>query len=110
MADPAVMLPEPSVEDAPDVVWGVSTAKTLWGRGERKEAIVWIRRAAEAAMSASQSFRATELLMYASELEDVLDSLPPVKPQADAGSPEAAADAKPAPPRPATPAAGAVPR
>jgi hypothetical protein len=121
MADPVVMLPEPSPEDAVDVVWGVSTAKTLWGRGERKEAIVWIRRAAEAAMAASQSFRATELLMYASELEDVLDSLPPVRPQAEAGSPgpdaAASSDVPPTPvtpaPRPATPiapAAGTVPR
>jgi len=110
------MLPEPSPEDVEDVAWGVSTAKTLWGRGERREAIVWIRRAAEAAMAASQSFRATELLMYASELEDVLDA---TKPPAEASplSPDAAAssDATPVPaavaPRPAIPpATGTVPR
>src|SRR5688572_33399828 len=83
MADPVVMLPEPSSEDAEDVVWGISTAKTLWTRGERKEAILWVRRAAEAARSASQTFRATELLMYASELEDVLDTM--MKAQATPG-------------------------
>src|SRR5689334_18389186 len=73
MADPAVRLPEPSADDDGDVVWGISTAKTLWARGERRDAIVWIRRAADAARTAGQGFRATELTMYASEIEDELE-------------------------------------
>lgn len=96
MADPVVMLPEPSSEDVEDVVWGVSTAKTLWTRGERKEAITWIRRAAEAARAAGQSFRATELLMYASELDDVLESLASAKPEAPAPDAATSSDASPA--------------
>src|SRR6478672_10554581 len=76
MVDPAVALPEPRPEDDEDVVWGLSTATALWARGERKDAIVWLRRAAEAASSAGQDFRASELGMYASELEDRLNGPP----------------------------------
>src|SRR6187200_3129118 len=67
-----VALPEPRPEDDEDVVWGLSTAKALWARGEREDALVWLRRAAEAANSAGQSFRASEIGLYVSELEDVV--------------------------------------
>src|SRR6185436_9269149 len=70
MAEPPVQLPEPSAEDHEDVVWGISTAKTLWARGERRDAIVWIRRAADAARTAGQGFRATGPGMCASGVED----------------------------------------
>ena len=67
-----VALPESRPEDDEDVVWGLSTASALWARGERRDAIVWLRRAADAAVSAGQEFRGSELGMYASELEDGL--------------------------------------
>jgi hypothetical protein len=72
MTEPMVTLPEPRPEDDEDVVWGLSTASALWQRGERQDAIVWLRRAAEAATAAGQDFRASELGMYASEIEDKL--------------------------------------
>src|SRR3954471_15793732 len=72
MVDVAVALPEPRPEDDEDVVWGLSTASALWARGERGDAIVWLRRAADAAVAAGQTFRGSELGMYASELEDSL--------------------------------------
>ncbi|MEJ7729334.1 MAG: hypothetical protein WKG00_08965 [Polyangiaceae bacterium] len=65
-----VALPEPRPEDDEDVVWGLSTANALWARGERNDALVWLRRAADAATAAGQSFRASELGLYASELEE----------------------------------------
>src|SRR3954470_22158382 len=74
MVEAAVALPEPRPEDDEDVVWGLSTASALWARGERRDAIVWLRRAAEAAVAAGQDFRASELGMYAGELEEVLNS------------------------------------
>src|SRR5262245_53885619 len=74
MVEAAVALPEPRPEDDEDVVWGLSTASALWARGERHDAIVWLRRAAEAAIAAGQDFRASEIGMYASELEDALSS------------------------------------
>ncbi len=67
-----VALPESRPEDDEDVVWGLSTASALWARGERRDAIVWLRRAADAAAAAGQEFRGSELGMYASELEDTL--------------------------------------
>src|SRR5262249_20382067 len=75
MVDPAVVLPEPRPEDDEDVVWGLSTARTLWGRGERRDAIVWLRRAAEAATNAGQDFRASALGMYARGLEERLATI-----------------------------------
>src|SRR4051812_42963385 len=76
MVEAAVALPEPRPEDDEDVVWGLSTASALWARGERQDAIVWLRRAAEAAIAAGQDFRASEIGMYASALEDVLSATP----------------------------------
>ena len=35
--------------DAEDVVWALQTAEALWKRNERGDAIVWLRRAAQAA-------------------------------------------------------------
>jgi len=69
-----VALPESRPEDDEDVVWGLSTASALWARGERRDAIVWLRRAADAAVGAGQEFRGSELGMYAGELEDVLNA------------------------------------
>ncbi|MEO7328364.1 MAG: hypothetical protein ABI193_07290, partial [Minicystis sp.] len=73
MVDVAVALPEPRPEDDEDVIWGLSTASALWLRGERRDAIVWLRRAAGAAISAGQGFRGSELGLYASDLEQALD-------------------------------------
>ena len=58
MADHSVKLPEARDDDSEDVVWGLSTASALWARGERRDAVVWIRRAAEAAEAAGNPFRA----------------------------------------------------
>ena len=98
-----VALPESRPEDDEDVVWGLSTASALWARGERRDAIVWLRRAAEAAAGAGQEFRGSELGMYASELEDMLntagwlaDGAP--LPDADAAAPSVASGTGPASP------------
>src|SRR4051812_15641578 len=77
MAQVAVALPEPRPEDDEDVVWGLSTATALWARGERGDAIVWLRRAAEAAVAAGQDYRGSEIGMYATALEESLTATPP---------------------------------
>src|SRR3982751_916331 len=69
MSDVAVTLPDPSPEDDEDVVWGLSTATALWARGERGDAIVWLRRAADAAESAGQEPRGTQRRMATGGLE-----------------------------------------
>ena len=37
-------IPPAKDSDAEDVVWGLQTAETLWKRGERIDAVVWLRR------------------------------------------------------------------
>jgi hypothetical protein len=74
MANLVVALPEPHPEDDEDVVWGLSTASALWARGERRDAIVWLRRAVEAAQATGQPFRASELGLCVTALEEALSS------------------------------------
>lgn len=70
-------LPTPRPSDDEDVVWGLSTASALWTRGERRDAIVWLRRAIDAATGAGQSERASELDAAVSALERALLVPPP---------------------------------
>ena len=63
-------IPPAKDTDAEDVVWGLQTAETLWKRGERIDAVVWLRRAAEAAGDAEDDDRALELARSAAELSD----------------------------------------
>src|SRR5512141_1404500 len=63
--------------DAEDVAWGLQTAETLWKRGERIDAIVWLRRAAQAAGDAADDDRALELARSAAELSDWMATQPP---------------------------------
>jgi hypothetical protein len=75
MAAVVVTLPESRPEDDEDVVWGLSTAAALWARGERADAVVWLRRAAEAAAAAGQEARAGELQMFTVRVEQALEQL-----------------------------------
>lgn len=67
-------IPPAKNTDAEDVVWGLQTAETLWKRGERIDALVWLRRAAQAAGDASDDDRAVELARYAAQLTDWMAS------------------------------------
>lgn len=70
-------IPPAKSSDAEDVVWGLQTADALWKRGERNDALVWLRRAAQAAGDASDDDRALELARFAAELADLVASEPP---------------------------------
>ncbi|WP_044986041.1 hypothetical protein [Sorangium cellulosum] len=61
-------IPPPHDEDDEDVHWALSTATALWGRGEREEALRWLRRAAEQASDANADLRALELFKAAAEV------------------------------------------
>jgi hypothetical protein len=63
-------IPPTKNTDAEDVVWGLQTAETLWKRGERIDALVWLRRAAQAAGDANDDDRALELARHAAELTE----------------------------------------
>src|SRR5687767_13844877 len=65
--------------DAEDVVWGLQTADALWKRGERIDALVWLRRAAQAAGEANDDDRALELGRAAAELTEAMASQPQIQ-------------------------------
>ncbi len=61
----------PAVDsDVEDVVWALETASSLWKRNERVDAIVWLRRAAQAAGAAEHDDRAFALAREAAELSE----------------------------------------
>ena len=67
-------IPPAKDTDAEDVVWGLQTADTLWKRGERIDAVVWLRRAAQSAGDEGDDDRALELARLAAELSDWMAS------------------------------------
>jgi hypothetical protein len=54
--------------DSEDVAWALQTADALWRREERLDAVVWLRRAAQAASDAEDDDRALMLARNAAEL------------------------------------------
>ena len=62
--------PIPSVrdDDPEDVSWALSTAATSFARGDRAEALKWLRRAAESASEVENDTRALELAKAAADL------------------------------------------
>jgi hypothetical protein len=54
--------------DSEDVAWALQTAEALWRREERLDAVVWLRRAAQAASDAEDDDRALMLARNAAEL------------------------------------------
>lgn len=69
-------IPSAKDSDPEDVVWGLQTAEALWKRGERIDALVWLRRAAQAAGDTSDDDRALELARVAAELTDWMANAP----------------------------------
>lgn len=80
-----VMLPEPDAADSSETRWALETARNLWGQGERREALQWVRRAAEAAAESGQDDRALLLAKQGAELRNSLDIPRTVPPPAPAG-------------------------
>src|SRR6516164_2770645 len=72
MALAMVGIPPVLDTDAEDVAWALQTAEALWKRNERVDAIVWLRRAAQAAGEAEDDDRALALARDAAELADWL--------------------------------------
>jgi hypothetical protein len=79
--------------DAEDVVWALQTADALWKRQERVDAIVWLRRAAQAAGEAEDDDRALELARGAAELAEWMaqnsEAAPGVRPSPTSAPPAA---------------------
>jgi hypothetical protein len=77
-----VATPQALDSDVEDVAWALQTAGSLWKRGERVDAIVWLRRAAQAAGDAQQDERALALARAAAELSDWIAKNPVPPPSA----------------------------
>jgi hypothetical protein len=69
-------IPPAKSTDVEDVVWALQTADALWKRNERVDAVVWLRRAAQAAGDAEDDERAVALARNAAELTEFLASSP----------------------------------
>jgi 3-deoxy-7-phosphoheptulonate synthase len=54
-------IPAPNSSDSEDVSWALETANARWKRGDREDALSWVKRAASAAREAQQEDRAAEL-------------------------------------------------
>ncbi|HEX4514663.1 MAG TPA: hypothetical protein VH054_14035 [Polyangiaceae bacterium] len=102
-------------DDPEDVSWALSTAATQWARGDRIEALKWLRRAAEAASEAENDTRALEIAKAAADLST--PSMPPPSRPAPAFTPKVppAAESrtmvapKPVAPKPPQPTMKATP-
>ncbi|MGH7329731.1 MAG: hypothetical protein ACREJX_15395, partial [Polyangiaceae bacterium] len=66
-------IPKASPDDHEDVSWALSTAEATWNRGDRPDALKWLRRAAEAASEAEADDRALELAKAAAEIATSLE-------------------------------------
>jgi hypothetical protein len=101
-------IPPPLDADPEDVFWALSTATTLFGRGERFEALKWLRRAAQSASDLGTDTRALELMKAAADLTASLGA----PPASLAPPPGRASTPPPLPKKPpqAAPSASAAPR
>lgn len=101
-------IPPAKKDDSEDVAWALSTAEAMYARGDRGDALKWLRRAAEAASEGDADDRALELAKAAADLATSIGpSTPPVAPAAPPQRPPApvpqAAPSRPGPPPPPPP-------
>jgi hypothetical protein len=66
----AAGIPPPVDNDADDVVWALQTAAVQWKLGSFEEALVWLRRAVDAAIDAGQPERAAQINRLESSLSE----------------------------------------
>lgn len=103
-------IPAAKKSDSEDVSWALSTADAMWGRGDRADAVKWLRRAVESASEAQDDDRALELAKAAADIASqagiVQTSPPPLvaasaPPMARPSAPPPVPKPSAAPPRPA---------
>ena len=95
-------IPPARKDDSEDVAWALSTAEAMYARGDRSDALKWLRRAAESASEAQADDRALELAKAAADLATIVGPTPsmiPPPPVRPSQAPQPAAASAP-PPRP----------
>ncbi len=73
-------IPPAKKDDTEDVAWALSTAEAMYARGDRGDALKWLRRAAESASEAQADDRALELAKAAADLATVVGPTPSAPP------------------------------
>ena len=68
------VIPAPDADDDDDVAWALQTAAIQWQRGQRADAVVWLRRAVDASISAGRAERTRSLTRLAANVADRLVS------------------------------------
>src|SRR5262245_63691388 len=94
----SIEFPSAKTNDASDVATALETAQALWRRGDSREALRWLRRAAEGAESEGDDMRAVALARAAAELQDRLPASMPA-PAPSRPPPQATTTPMPAPSR-----------
>lgn len=106
-------IPPAKKDDSEDVAWALSTAEAMFARGDRGDALKWLRRAAEAASEAQADDRALELAKAAADLTTQIGNVPMTAPPPPPPPPRATSHPPPPlpsrPPPPATPSRPALP-
>jgi hypothetical protein len=102
-------IPPANKEDPEDVAWALSTAEAMYARGDRNEALKWLRRAAEAAAENQTHDRSVQLAKAVADLAGMLGpatgaAAPSARSLAAAKDPPSSPAFK-APPLPSRPAA-----
>src|SRR5687767_4848738 len=80
MADERV-IPPPLEDDDDDVAWALQTAAVQWDRGALADAVVWLRRAVDAAIAAGNARRTKELNRLATEFSEVMVDRASLRPE-----------------------------
>ncbi len=101
-------IPPANTDDAEDVAWALSTAEAMYARGDRTDALKWLRRATEAASEGDTDDRALELAKATAELASEIAPVPSSPPSPPASSPTPVSDpvatsrlpSEPGPPNP----------
>lgn len=93
--------PEPTDFDVEAVQDALAVARTQWQRGERPEALRWLRRAIDAAFEEGDDVRGLSLSKAASELQTLL-SVPPAAMPRPSRPPAAPAASQPPPSLPSS--------
>lgn len=69
MMEGSPVFPAAKDDDDDDVAWALSTALVQWKRGSQADAVVWLRRAIDSAVSVGATWRAAELTRQTDALE-----------------------------------------
>ncbi|HEY3493875.1 MAG TPA: hypothetical protein VGK73_04285, partial [Polyangiaceae bacterium] len=87
MSAPSLSVPEPLADDGEDITTALETAAIFNAQGDLREAVRWVRRAAEAAGDAGNDLRALALARAVADLNVGASAAPVEPPPASAAPP-----------------------